>query len=404
MSFGLAAPRVRVETGLDRLAAADASVVRLVRGRRIGLLAHAASVDARLRPAHTLLAASGAKLEVLFGPEHGFDGRAQDMIPVEGGATEGHVLRSLYGSSEAELSPRPEWLDGLEAVVVDLQDVGSRYYTYVWTAALMLRATARAGIGLIVLDRPNPLGGEIVEGRPQRAGYRSFVGLYDLPVRHGLTIGEILTRVAREEALDPQALEVVRMRGWRRSMHFDETGLPWVLPSPNMPTLETALVYPGGCLIEGTALSEGRGTTRPFELWGAPWLDGDRLAAEVELDGARLRPVRFRPAFHKYAGEACGGVQVHVSDRRAFRAQAAYLRLLEAALRQAPNGVDPWRREPYEFVSDRLAFDLLMGGPEAREALETRSGLEAILEAEAEGARAFAATSRELHLYDADAP
>lgn len=390
-----------VLTGLDRLVAGEEGLLRRLRGKRLGLLAHPASVDRALRPAAQLLREAGIEIAALFGPEHGFDGGAQDMIAVADGKAEGLPVHSLYGSSAADLSPKAEWLEGLEAVVVDLQDIGSRYYTYVWTAALMLRATARAAIPLIVFDRPNPLGGAIVEGRPQRPGYRSFVGLYDVPVRHGLTIAEMLRLVQHEEGLDESALEVVTMRGWRRSMSFDQTGLPWVLPSPNMPALETAFAYPGGCLLEGTTLSEGRGTTRPFEIWGAPWLDGYKLAAEVRIEGACLRPLSFRPSFHKHAGSSCGGVQLHVVDRERFRPYEAYLRCIEAAVRQLPEGQLPWRREAYEFVEDRLAIDLLTGGAEFRQTIAAGDDLTDLLELEAQGARVFQQRARELHhLYD----
>ncbi|MDH5493608.1 MAG: DUF1343 domain-containing protein, partial [Myxococcales bacterium] len=284
-----------VRTGLDRIAAGDGSALASLRGRSVGLLAHPASVDRRLRHALPILLEAGVRVRALFGPEHGFGGEAQDMVGVDSKPRGAIPTYSLYGTSAAALMPRPEWLEGLDAVVVDLQDVGSRYYTYVWTAALMLRAAAARGIQLIVLDRPNPLGGDRIEGRPQRPGYRSFVGLYDLPVRHGLTLAEIVEFVRREEGIDEAALEIVEVRGWQRRMSFQETGLPWVLPSPNMPTVETAQVYPGGCVIEGTSLSEGRGCTRPFEIFGAPWLDGEALARSVTIEGALLRPLRFQP-------------------------------------------------------------------------------------------------------------
>ncbi|MCZ7681998.1 MAG: DUF1343 domain-containing protein [Sandaracinaceae bacterium] len=258
----------RVATGLDRIAAGDAEALAPLRGRA-ALLAHPASVDARLVHAREVLRDAGARLVALFGPEHGYGGEAQDMIEVgHARDPEGLPIHSLYGATEEELTPRPEHLEGLDVLIVDLQDVGSRYYTYVWTAALALKAAARAGVRTVILDRPNPLGGVAVEGAPQRPGHRSFVGLYDVAVRHGMTIGEIATMVRALDGLDDDALTVVPMRGWERAMRFDATGLPWVLPSPNMPTLDTALVYPGGCLIEGTALSEGRGLTRPFEMWG----------------------------------------------------------------------------------------------------------------------------------------
>jgi uncharacterized protein YbbC (DUF1343 family) len=357
----------RVRTGLDRLAQNDEAVLRLVRGRRVGLLAHAASVDAELRQAEALVESSGAELVALFGPEHGYTGHAQDMKSVAGTEQAARPVYSLYGSTFEDLSPRPEWLAGLSALLIDLQDVGSRYYTFVWSAALMLRACARAGVACIVLDRPNPLGGVVLEGREQRAGYRSFVGLYDVPVRHGLTIAEILRMVQQIEGLAPEALTVVPMEGYAREMLFSDSGLPWVLPSPNMPTLDTALVYPGGCLLEGTNLSEGRGATRPFEIWGAPFVDGAALARAVTLEGATLRPLSFEPTFHKHAKSACGGVQVHVTDAARFRAYAGYLRMIAEVAKHAPEF--RLRSEEYEYVSDRPAIDLLTGGPEYRLAL-----------------------------------
>lgn len=383
----------RCATGLDRLAAGEAQVVGLVRGRRIGLVAHPASVDAHLTHAKDVLARAGARLCALFGPEHGYGGEAQDMVGVAGrrDAETGAQLRSLYGASEADLSPKREWLEGLDAVVIDLQDVGSRYYTFAWTAALMLRAAAAAGVETIVLDRPNPLGGDIVEGAPQRSGYRSFVGLYDVSVRHGLTLGELCSMVRDREKLDERALRVVELRGWTRAMQFDETELPWVLPSPNMPTRETAQVYPGACLLEGTNLSEGRGTTRPFELWGAPFVDGRALAHAVHGPGAQLRPLTFEPTFHKHAKQRCGGVQVHVTDARALRSYALYLRAI-AAVRVQAGDAFRWRTETYEYVSDRPAIDLLTGGPEYRAAVDAgdAAALERVLSVEDAGAVRFA--------------
>lgn len=388
-----------VRTGLDRIARGDADALRLVRGRRIGLVAHPASVDASLRHAVSVCTDAGAEIVALFGPEHGFAGQAQDMIHVEGGGPRtGPVIHSLYGATYDELSPRPEWVRGLDAIVVDLQDVGSRYYTFVWTAALVMQVAAREGVTTVILDRPNPLGGDVVEGAPQREGYRSFVGLHDVGVRHGLTIGEIVSRVRRELALPADCLEVVRMDGWARSMRWEDTGLPWVLPSPNMPTPDTARVYPGGCLVEGTRLSEGRGVTRPFEIWGGPRVDAELLARSVSLEGATLRPLAFQPTFHKHAGRLCGGVQVHVTDERAFRSYEAYLRMLFHVLVREPAG-DRYRTEMYEYVVDRPAIDLLTGGPEFRAAVDAGEGLEAVLAAENEGATRFDAERRQDFLY-----
>ncbi len=386
-------------TGLDRLAMGDEVVCGVVRGRRVGLLAHAASVTSRFVPALEVVRAQGGRVKALFGPEHGWAGSAQDMIAVE--AQRGALpVHTLYGPSEASLSPTPEMLDGLDAIVVDLSDVGSRYYTFVWTAALALRAAAKAGVETIVLDRPNPLGGDVLEGAPQRPGHRSFVGLYDVPVRHGMTIGELCRMVRVLEGLDDRALTVVAMRGWRRSMRFRHTGLPWIQPSPNMPTEDTATVYPGGCLLEGTNASEGRGTTRPFEVFGAPGLSGEALKAQVgPLEGAALRPLVFEPTFHKHARKSCGGVQVHVTEERRFTPYAAYLRILFAMKRLAPGF--SWRTEAYEFVSDRPAIDLLTGGPEVRAAIDAgdRDALEHQIASGDDAAARFAERRRPWLVY-----
>ena len=382
----------KAQTGLDRLAAGDPEIVKLVRGRNVGLLAHPASVDANLVHAATIIAQAGATLSALFGPEHGFSGAAQDMIHVESDTE----VYSLYGATEQDLSPKPDWLDGLDTVIIDLQDVGSRYYTYVWTAALMLKQTARLGIDCIVLDRPNPLGGVQVEGAPQREGYRSFVGLYDVAVRHALTIAEVLHWVIAVEGIDDNALSTVSMRGWRREMYFDDTGLPWVMPSPNMPTLDTAIVYPGGCLIEGTRLSEGRGTTRPFEVWGAPGLTPQQWG--LHTPGTQLRPLSFTPTFHKHAGDLCAGVQVHVADRARFAPYQTYLRLLAKALAELPQEAR-WRTEPYEFVSDRPAIDLLTGGPEFREAVDSGAEIMALCQDDAAAAAEFATARQSVLIY-----
>lgn len=389
---------MRVATGLCRLASDEHEVVKLVRGRRIGLLAHPASVDSRLRHAEDIVRAAGAELSVLFGPEHGYTGRAQDMIGVTHEAPVQVPVVSLYGATFDELSPTPEALAGLDAVVIDLQDVGSRYYTFVWSAALMLIACARQGVQVIVLDRPNPLDGVTLEGAPQRGGYRSFVGLYDVAVRHGMTVGEICTMVRELEGLVPEALEVVKMHGFQREMMWGDTGCPWVLPSPNMPTPDTATVYPGGCLLEGTNLSEGRGTTRPFEIFGAPFVDGVGLAREIQASGAMLRPLSFEPTFHKHARTSCGGVQVHVDDPRAFRSYALYLRAIAAIAKRAPDEFR-FRTETYEYVSDRPAIDLLTGGSEFRACVEQGADLEDVLRSDEQGTRGFAERRKPWLLY-----
>ena len=358
-----------IRTGLDRVLAEPARL----RGRRYGLLAHHASVTADLQPAHVALAGqAGGPPAVLFGPEHGYYGVEQDMVASEDQRDPwtGVPIRSLYGPSEGTLRPAPEAFAELDLLLVDLQDVGSRYYTYVATATWAAEVALAAGCEVWVLDRPNPLGGEVVEGNLRGAGFESFVGAFAHPVRHGLTLGEIVAMELGRHGLG-DGLTVVRVEGWRRSMLWPETGRPWIAPSPNMPTFATAVVYPGLCLLEGTRVSEGRGTTRPFNLLGAPWLDPVELArrlAEREVPGVSFLPMYFRPQFQKHAGTVCGGVEVVVGDVAVFPAYRCGVEVL-AVLAALTPAEELWRRESYEFVQDRPAIDLLTGGEELRRAL-----------------------------------
>ena len=362
-----------VQTGLARLIAEGAPALE---GKRLGLICNPTSVDPELRHAIDLVGATH-RLTALFGPEHGVRGDAQDMIGVEAGrdAATGLPVHSLYGHTEASLSPTPEMLDGIDVMVFDIQDIGSRYYTFVWTMVLAMRACAKAGKPFVVLDRPNPIGGVQVEGPAIQPGYESFVGLVSCATRHGMTAGEIARWRHAAEGLDGE-LAVISMRGWRRDMWFEHTGLPWVLPSPNMPTVDTALVYPGMCLVEGTDLSEGRGTTRPFELSGAPDLDGARLArdlAALDLPGVRFRPVVYTPTFQKHAGKPCGGIQLHVTAAEQFQPVKTGVAFLVACARQRPV---PWRAKAYEFVDQIPAIDLLAGGPWLREGIDAGASLD----------------------------
>jgi uncharacterized protein YbbC (DUF1343 family) len=366
-----------MRTGLDRLATDSrlAPIVAELRAARVGLLAHPASVDRRLVHIRRLLDAIGVGVSLVFGPEHGYGGEAQDMVGVAHARDAfGTPIRSLYGDRYEDLSPGAEDVAAIDVLVIDLQDVGSRYYTFVWTAVLAMRACARAGVRVLVLDRPNPLGGDLahLEGRRPSRPYCSFVGLEPIPVRHGLTLGEIVAWRASAEGVAPGLVRVLTVGGLDRGAHAPAWDRPFVMPSPNMPTYETALVYPGGCLLEGTNLSEGRGTTRPFEILGAPWIDGPRLAAEMQAlgcAGARVRPVTFLPTFQKHARQVCGGVQVHVTDPDRFRPMATYLALVALARAQDVERF-AFRVEPYEFRGDVPAFDLLTGGAEARELIE----------------------------------
>jgi uncharacterized protein YbbC (DUF1343 family) len=359
------APRVR--TGLDEILARP----KRLAGLRLGLIANPVSMTSDFVPATLALRKCRAlKLRALFGPEHGVWGNAQDLVEVDDvrDPVTGLRVYSLYGKTRV---PTREMLDPVDALVFDLQDVGARYYTFIYTMLYALEACAAHGRTMVVLDRPNPIGGVAVEGNLLDLQFRSFVGLHPLPVRHGMTTGE-LALMFKDECRLSVDLRVIRMRGWRREMDFEETGLPWVLPSPNMPTVDTAFVYPGGCLIEGTNLSEGRGTTRPFELVGAPWIDPWRLAREMEaekLPGVRFRPTFFTPTFQKHAGRLCGGLQVHVTDRRTFAPYLTYLLLIERARRQDPARF-AWRDPPYEYEYVKRPIDILCGTDRVRLGIE----------------------------------
>jgi uncharacterized protein YbbC (DUF1343 family) len=389
-----------VRSGLDVLVSER---FRPLRGLSVGLVCNPTAVDARLRHAADLLHdGPRVRLAKLFGPEHGVRGDAQYMAAVgdERDPRTGVPVASLYGSTRESLTPAPEALAGLDALVFDIQDVGARYYTYQATMMLCMEAAARAQIAFFVLDRPNPIAGLAVEGPRLRAGFESFCGLHDLAPRHGLTVGEIAELFRAERALDLE-LRVVACEGWRRRAHARDTGLPWVFPSPNMPTPETALVYPGMCLLEGTNLSEGRGTTRPFELFGAPWLDAAALVGALEaerLPGVRFRPVSFVPTFDKHQRERCYGAEIFVSDREAFLPFRTGVAAVAAARAQAPARFR-WRTEAYEFVEGVPAFDLLCGSAREREGIERGATTRELARGWAAEERAFARRRRRFLAY-----
>ena len=365
-------------TGSDQLFSGHLSHLRRrLRDARVGTLTHGAAVDRRGRSLLMVLDELGASPSVVFTPEHGLEGVAQAEEPVPSGEPgEGPLVVSLYGSSKESLEPTAEQLSQLDVLVIDLVDVGSRYYTYAWSALLAARAAAKAGVHVVILDRPNPISGDptTLEGAPQKEGCLSFVGLEPRPIRHALTLGELVALFAERDGLPlgPEgALSVVPTLGWERFRTASAWGRPFSPPSPNMPTLETALVYPGGCLLEGTNLSEGRGTTLPFQLIGAPYLDGVRLARALDehrIVGAQVRATQFRPSFEKHAGEVCSGVFLQVTDPGLFRPVAAYLTLIALCRLQAPESF-AFRTQTYEFEAEVPAFDLLTGSAETREAI-----------------------------------
>ncbi len=360
----------RVETGLDVLVAGRFAALK---GCRVGAIANPTSVDrSMVHLADHLRAAPDVTLAALFGPEHGIRADAQDMIGVRSGLDPrtGVPVHTLYGPDLESLRPRKEQLNGLDALIFDVQDVGTRYYTFVATMFYAMAVAAEVGLRFVVLDRPNPIGGEIVEGPTILPGYHSFVGPHPLAIRHGMTVGELAKLFLEERSLDLD-LMVIPCRGWERSMDWSQTGLNWVLPSPNMPTPDTAVIYPGGCLIEGTNFSEGRGTTRPFELWGAPWLDPDAMALPASwTEGCLTRPCAFRPTFHKHSGLTCFGVQAHVEDPSTFKPVWFMTGMIARARAQRPE-LFAWRQEPYEFVVDPIAIDLLYGSSRERRFLES---------------------------------
>jgi uncharacterized protein YbbC (DUF1343 family) len=339
------------------------------RGARVGALLHPASISSGREHASQILERGDGKLwqlRALFGPQHGYLGQTQDNM-VEWQSYDhprlGIPVYSLYGEDR---EPTASMLESLDVLLIDLQDVGARYYTFIWTMYLCLRGCERQDLPVVVLDRPNPINGLTTEGPILDPTYRSFVGLHPLPVRHGGTIGE-LAQLFRDEAFPECHLTVLPMRGWERQMWFDDTGLPWVVPSPNMPTLETATVYPGMCLLEGTNISEGRGTTRPFELFGAPFIDSEPFARELnqlQLPGAHFRPTWFRPTFQKFTGEICGGAQLHVTDRDVFRPFRTALEIIRT-IRRISGEFFEWKQPPYEYEFDRLPIEILLGGPVA---------------------------------------
>ena len=361
--------------------------IDLAAGKRCALLACPSSIDSQLRGSIERIHAHPAvDLVALFGPEHGLRGDAQAGSQVESGIDPRTNLpvHSLYGQTQ---TPSPDLLRGIDLFIIDLPDGGVRFYTYLATTLYVLRAAAKAGIEVALLDRPAPLGGLRVEGPVLRSDMRSFVGPYELPIRYGMTMGEVASLVNAAEI--GCALTVVPMRGWRRDMVYDETGLPFAPSSPNLPTLDAMLLYPGTCLVEGTNLSEARGTTKPFEYFGAPWIDAEALADDLNglgLQGLRFRPVYFTPTFSKHAGEVCGGAQIYMTDRESCQPVAAMLRVLQAVKRRYPENF-AWRESWREGAA--MPIDLLYGSDELRLAIDAGRDVEALIAGWDDGLRTF---------------
>lgn len=368
---------MRVKLGLETFLH---SRLDLVKGERVGILLNPSSTDSRLEPSLRLLHENpGIELTTVFGPQHGARGETQDnMIEWEDyrDPLTNYPVHSLYGQTR---KPTGRMLSNLDVLLFDIQDVGTRCYTYISTMALAMEACRKHGKRFVVLDRPNPINGVDLEGPILNPDFRSFVGLYPVPIRHAMTPGELALFFNRECGINCQ-LDVVKMKGWTRQMFFEDTRLPWVLPSPNMPTVRTALVYPGMSLLEGTNVSEGRGTTRPFEFSGAPWVQPHQLAEcleEMELPGAKFRPVHFIPTFHKWNQQLIGGVQIHILDCSQYRPFRTGLALVKLYREMGENQFQ-WKDPPYEYENDKLPFDILCGTDQIRRQIEGGTALDEI--------------------------
>jgi len=363
----------------------------LLRGKRIGLITNHTGVDRYLHHDIDILKSlPEAELVALFSPEHGIEGASQagEKVGSRIDKTSGVPVYSLYGEV---IRPTPEMLKHVDLLVYDIQDVGSRYYTYLSTLRLCMEAAAQQGIPFVVLDRPNPLTGSRVEGRVLDWSFRSFVGTFMGPVRYGLTSGELANYIKDEWKLNLE-LFVVRMKNWRRDQWYDETGLAWVPPSPNMPALESALVYPGMCLLEGTNVSEGRGTSKPFEIAGAPWVDSNTLAERLnslDLPGVLFRPISFTPTFSKFSGQPCHGIQIHVLDRNQFMPVLTALSLIQ----------DLRNFYPSQFKWNEKHFDQLIGSDDVRRAIGHNVSTEKIIKSWKAGLEDFESKRRKYFLY-----
>ncbi|HEY8835381.1 MAG TPA: DUF1343 domain-containing protein [Chthoniobacterales bacterium] len=335
-----------------------------LRGARVGALLHPASVSSRLQHASRILEALHGdlfRLAAFFGPQHGFLGQTQDNMVEWKGYQHPRLHIPVYSLYGDQREPTAEMLEQIDVLLIDLQDIGARYYTFIWTLYLCLRACEER-IHVVVLDRPNPINGVTVEGPPIEKGYESFVGMHPIPVRHGRTIGELAVQF-RDEAFPSSKLSILPMKNWERAMWFDQTGLPWVMPSPNIPTLDAATVYPGMCLLEATNISEGRGTTRPFEIFGAPFVDPETLCRELnelKLPGVFFRENYFQPTFNKFARELCGGAQLHLLDRNVFRSFQTGVEIVRCLRRLSSFA---WKQPPYEYEYEKLPIQILLGGP-----------------------------------------
>ncbi len=389
----------QVKPGLEQMIANPPSWLF---GQRLGLLCNPASVDGFYRHAKELICQRfPGRLTALFSPQHGFYSEKQDNMIESGDGVDpetGIPVYSLYGRTRV---PEPDMFEGIDVLLIDLQDVGTRVYTFATTVSYCLEAAQKMDKRVLVLDRPNPVNGIQVEGNRLTTDFASFVGRYPIPMRHGLTLGEYARYINDCHDIGCQ-LEVIAMNGWRRHMYFSDTGLPWVPPSPNLPTPQSAMVYPGQVIFEGTNISEGRGTTTPFEVFGAPFIDPQKILSFMggrEFKGGILRTVAFEPMFHKWQNETCHGLHIHVTRPSAYNAYQTALKLIQAVMYYYPESFK-WREPPYEYEWEKLPIDLITGDDKIRRRLEGFEPVEAIAAEWVDDLNIFQKETNPYHLYE----
>ncbi len=384
-----------VKTGLDNLQ----KIPRRLRNARMGLVVNPSSVNSGLKHAVEIFF-KRFDLRALFGPQHGIRGETQDNMIEWKGFTDPSTGLPVYSLYSETRKPLPEMLRDIDVLVFDIQDIGARYYTFIWTMDLCMEACMENNKAFIILDRPNPISGNKIEGPVLKEDFKSFVGQKPLPVRHGMTIGEIAFYL-KERYYQRLELYIVKLTGWKREMWFDDTGLPWVMPSPNMPTIDTASVYPGMCLLEGTNISEGRGTTRPFEIFGAPFIDPDKLIKrlkDMKIESVIFRPLYFQPTFHKYAGQILGGAQIHVINRERFKPFRTGVAIIKA-IHDLYEKEFRWKEPPYEYELKKLPIDILAGTDRLRKDIENGKMLDEMEEWWNAELKAFEKVRKEFLLY-----
>lgn len=395
--------KIKVFSGLDRLMS-EKAIHQKSKGN-VAYLCHSASIDADLR--HGLFVMKsifGERLAKVFSPQHGFVSDVQDNMVESDHYIHPYFQLKIYSLYSETRIPTDEMLEGIDHVFVDLQDVGTRIYTYIYTVTLLMEACARKGIEVVILDRPNPIGGVAIEGNMLNMEFSSFVGRHPLPVRHGLTIGEV-AEMAKAFWGANCPLQIIKMEGWGREMYFEDTGLPWVMPSPNLPTVEAAFTFVGTVLFEGTNISEGRGTTRSLEIVGHPQIEPyslneklRQIFKEYEMGGFILRPLAFMPTFQKHQGKACGGFQIHVTDRAVFQPW----KLCQVLCREFYHGLGPafqWKQPPYEYEYNKMPVDLINGSDQLRHWVERSGSFQELLDIEQKGLGEFLEKRKEILLY-----